>query len=270
MKKDKLMKMALLGLAHGLLLNGQAIAETDMANIENLIASNPEVFPELKSEAVNLLSRLNSEGATTYLAANCGAGKCSTVANKCGAGKCSTVANKCGAGKCSTVANKCGAGKCSTIANKCGAGKCSTVASKCGAGKCSTIAQRDTATTPLQDPSKVNLKDDKYKEVDLNSENMNYRLMTEDDLLLELNDEGTKLYQSLSPEGKKLALTVASQYCNGTNECKGLNSCQTEKNKCAGQGSCKGQSKCAISDKNLAVKLVHDKMAAKRNDALSH
>jgi hypothetical protein len=38
----------------------------------------------------------------------------------------------------------------------------------------------------------------------------------------------------------------------------------TYKNSCAGKGSCKGQGKCAISYKNLAVKLVYNKMAAKR------
>jgi len=106
---------------------------------------------------------------------------------------------------------------------------------------------------------------------DYNDGNMGYHLMTEDELLLELNPEGAKLYQSLDAKGKELARFVASQRCNGTNACKGLNACQTDKNKCLGKGACKGQGKCAISDKNLAVKLVVDKlkMANKRNDALS-
>ena len=99
--------------------------------------------------------------------------------------------------------------------------------------------------------------------------NRGYFLMTEDDLLLELNDQGTKAYNQLSPEGKALARKVASQRCNGTNECKGLNACKTDTNECAGKGSCKGQSKCALSDKNLAVKLVSDKMAAKRSNTLN-
>lgn len=104
-------------------------------------------------------------------------------------------------------------------------------------------------------------------EYDPNNSNMNYHLMTEDELLLELDDKGIKMYKALSPEGKKLALKVASAMCNGTNECKGLNACQTDKNECAGKGQCKGQGKCAISDKNLAVKLVSDKMAQKRANA---
>lgn len=103
---------------------------------------------------------------------------------------------------------------------------------------------------------------------DSNSSNMGYHLMTEDELLLELNDQGYKTYMSLSPEGKALAREVASMRCNGTNKCKGLNACATDKNSCAGKGSCKGQGKCAISDKNLAVELVAKKMGIKRNQAL--
>lgn len=99
---------------------------------------------------------------------------------------------------------------------------------------------------------------------ELNAQNVGYHLYTEDELLLELNDEGAKMFKSLTPEGKKLALEVASSRCNGTNECKGLNGCQTANNACAGKGACKGQGKCAIADKNLAVKLVRDKLAKER------
>lgn len=109
--------------------------------------------------------------------------------------------------------------------------------------------------------------DTKAKSIEeLNAQNVGYHLYTEDELLLELNDEGAKLFKSLSPEGKKLALEVASARCNGTNSCKGLNGCQTANNSCAGKGSCKGTGKCAIADKNLAVKLVHNKMAKERAD----
>jgi len=107
--------------------------------------------------------------------------------------------------------------------------------------------------------------DAKAKSIEeLNAQNVGYFLYTEDELLLELNDDGAKLFKSLSPEGKKLALEVASARCNGTNSCKGLNGCQTANNSCAGNGSCKGTGKCAIADKNLAVKLVHDKLAKER------
>lgn len=99
---------------------------------------------------------------------------------------------------------------------------------------------------------------------DANDGNMNYHVMTADELLLQLDPEGIKVYNSLSPEGKGLALLVASQMCDHTNQCAGLNACQTEKNKCAGQGSCKGTGKCSFSDKNVAVRLVAKKMAEKR------
>lgn len=97
--------------------------------------------------------------------------------------------------------------------------------------------------------------------------NIGYHLYTDDELLLELNDQGAALYESLDQEGKALARLVASQRCDHTNECKGLNACQTDKNKCAGQGTCKGQGKCAFSDKNMAVKVVAEKMSKKRAEA---
>lgn len=96
--------------------------------------------------------------------------------------------------------------------------------------------------------------------------NITFKEMTEEDLMLELNNDGAKLYRSLSPEGKKLALSLASRSCNNNNECKGLNACATDKNKCAGQGDCKGRTKCAFSDKNLAVKIAAKKMAEKREN----
>lgn len=102
---------------------------------------------------------------------------------------------------------------------------------------------------------------------DPNNGNMNYHLMTEDELLIELSDEGINTYKKLTPEGKALAREVASMRCNNTNPCRALNACKTSKNDCAGKGACQGQGKCAISDKNLAIKLVSEKMADKRENA---
>jgi hypothetical protein len=99
---------------------------------------------------------------------------------------------------------------------------------------------------------------------DPNAGNLGYHLMTEDELKLELNDEGYKLYLSLDDAGKKLAREVASTRCANSNKCKGLNACATDKNSCMGQGACKNQSKCGISDKNMAVKLVAKKLAAEK------
>lgn len=106
------------------------------------------------------------------------------------------------------------------------------------------------------------------KESDPNAGNMGYHLMTEEELLLELNDEGTKIYMGLDEEGRALAREVASARCNAANKCKGLNACKTDENDCAGKGQCKGKSKCSIGDKNLAVRLVAKKMAEKRGKAL--
>lgn len=88
--------------------------------------------------------------------------------------------------------------------------------------------------------------------------------MTEADLIKSVNPSSRETYQSLSPEGKALALQLANQACKGQNSCKGLNSCKTANNSCAGQGGCKGQSSCAFKDKNLAVKVAAMKMASKR------
>lgn len=104
-------------------------------------------------------------------------------------------------------------------------------------------------------------------EPDPNEGNLGYHLMSQDELLLELNPEGTKLYNSLDAKGKELARQVASQRCQGSNACKGLNACATDKNQCAGKGDCKGKGKCAVADKNLAVKLVADKLAKERAKA---
>lgn len=115
----------------------------------------------------------------------------------------------------------------------------------------------------------VEAKDDKapVEAQDAAYGNMNYHLMTDDDIKLELSKEGLKLYDSLDEEGKALARKVASQRCAKTNECKGLNACATDTNKCAGQGTCKGTSKCGFSNKDLAVKVVYDKlMKEKRNN----
>lgn len=102
------------------------------------------------------------------------------------------------------------------------------------------------------------------KDSDANDGNMNYHVMSEDELLLQLNPEGVAIYKGLDNKGKQLALLVASAMCDHTNQCAGLNACQTDEHACAGKGTCKGTSKCAFSDKNLAVKLVRDKMAGKR------
>lgn len=109
----------------------------------------------------------------------------------------------------------------------------------------------------------------KEKEYDPNGENLGYHLMTEDELLLELNADGQRMFKSMDAANKQLVLKVASARCNFTNECKGLNACKTDKNDCAGKGSCRGTGKCALSDKNLAVKLVYDKMQKKRMGANS-
>lgn len=119
----------------------------------------------------------------------------------------------------------------------------------------------------LQDPSKVTAKSPP-EQLDPSNGNLGYHLFTEDELLVELSEEGANQYKALTPEGKTLAIELASQRCGGTNSCKGRNACKTDSNNCAGLGACKGQSKCALSDKDLAVKIASKLMADKRAASL--
>lgn len=105
--------------------------------------------------------------------------------------------------------------------------------------------------------------------IDYSAADKDYHLMTEDELLSELNEEGKSAYNSLDAKGKEFAREVASNKCAGLNSCKGQNACKTEANDCAGKAGCKGQSKCAFTDKNVAVKVAKEKlMKEKRLDAI--
>lgn len=122
-------------------------------------------------------------------------------------------------------------------------------------------------TSPLKGQSEETGKQSDFmKRIEETQGNITFHPLSEDDLLLELNQDEANLYQSLSPEGKALALKLASRSCNGMNECKGQNACRTQAHSCAGQGSCKGQTKCAFSDKNYAVKVAAKLMAEKRKN----
>lgn len=90
--------------------------------------------------------------------------------------------------------------------------------------------------------------------------------MDEQELMAKLDDNGKRLYSSLSPEGKKLALQLANQSCKGKNTCAGLNSCATQEHSCMGKGTCKGTSKGPFTNKNDAVKVAAMHMAQKRQE----
>lgn len=118
-----------------------------------------------------------------------------------------------------------------------------------------TADRESTKNIPYYSPDK----DDDSKDDDQKP-----HLMTEDELVAQLNENGIAMYKSLSPEGKALARLVASQSCYHANFCAGLNGCETEYNSCSGQSQCRGRGNCAMANKSLAVKLVYDKMTKKR------
>lgn len=128
-------------------------------------------------------------------------------------------------------------------------------------------ADKPKKATTEDKQKKTDSDDDFMKAFDKYDGNIGYHLFTDEEMKRELNPDGLRMYESLSPEGKELARKVASQSCNGQNDCKGLGGCQTDEHKCAGKNKCKGKGKCAIADKNLAVKLAFDKMRDKREGA---
>lgn len=133
-----------------------------------------------------------------------------------------------------------------------------------GAVLLQTVQAQDKTPDSWQISSLLAANTSKSSSPDPNEGNLGYHLMTEEELLLELNADGQRMYNEMDAANKKLAREVASQRCGNANECKGLNACKTDKNDCAGKGSCKGQGKCSLADKNLAVRLVYNKMMEKR------
>lgn len=188
--------------------------------------------------------------------------------NDCkGTGGCGGSKAECkGSGGCGGSKSECkGSGGCGGSKSECkGSGGCGGSKSECkGSGNCGGVLADNGSPekkNPYASPDKGEVKKDP------NDGNMNYHLMTEEELLLELNDDGLRMYKSLNAEGKALALKVASGMCAASNQCQGLNACKSEQNACAGKGDCAGKGICALSDKNLAVKLVYDKMHEKRQN----
>lgn len=93
------------------------------------------------------------------------------------------------------------------------------------------------------------------------------KAMSAAELYAQLSPAEKQEYNSMSDEGKKLALTLANQDCAGKNGCKGLNSCKSAGHDCKGLGSCKGTTPGPFKDKNDAVKVAAMHMAAKRQAA---
>jgi hypothetical protein len=89
---------------------------------------------------------------------------------------------------------------------------------------------------------------------------------TDSQFKLQLSVQGKSDFDNLSPDGKTLAIKMASHDCSGKNECKGQNTCQSAKNTCAGKGACKGQSSCKMSpDKAVQIATMKDKRTSMNN-----
>ena len=186
----------------------------------------------------------------------------SLLAHACGGGCGGKKANRSG---CSSSYSSCGSQSnqpksgCSSYSSCGGANKSDRgfVAGGCGAGSCSNHNSSKGGTRNY------------IAEVNETLSTSSGQLMTEDQLKSQLNDQGKQTYNSLTPEGKAMAVKLASRSCKGTNDCKGQNACKADDHSCAGKGSCAGSSICSFKDKNMAVKIAAQKQAEKRTNANS-
>jgi hypothetical protein len=90
-----------------------------------------------------------------------------------------------------------------------------------------------------------------------------------DQLFGSLNQKSKDIYNSLSCEGKNLAMKLAMASPGAPNMCAGLNSCSGGDHKCAGLGSCEGTGSGYFKDKNKAVEVAQKAMANKRSKMLN-
>lgn len=128
-----------------------------------------------------------------------------------------------------------------------------------GGGSCNSYRGGNGCSSYKNSPNYVAENDDR------NYSQSSQETLTESDLESQLNSEGKAIFRGLDPQGKALALKLATQSCKGKNACKGLNSCKTANNSCNGRGSCAGTSPGPFKDKNAAVSVAAQKMAEKRN-----
>jgi hypothetical protein len=171
----------------------------------------------------------NSETLAGLLAAGCGGGTRGNGYNGCNGG---------------TQPSGCNSGTRANGYNGCNGGTRGNGYNGCGGTRGNVIADADE---------------------DTKSSAATGQLMTEDQLMSQLNDQGKQMYKSMNPEGKAMAIKLASRSCKGTNDCKGQNSCKSTSNSCAGKSSCAGTSQCSFKDKNLAVKVAAQQQVAKRS-----
>ncbi len=90
-----------------------------------------------------------------------------------------------------------------------------------------------------------------------------------DQLFSSLSKKSQDIYNSLSCEGKNLAMKLAMASPGAPNMCAGLNSCAGGDHGCQGLGSCEGTGSGYFKDKNKAVEVAQKAMANKRSKMLN-
>lgn len=84
-----------------------------------------------------------------------------------------------------------------------------------------------------------------------------------------LNADGQRKFNSLDAKHQAMAMKMASQSCNGKNDCKGMGGCSNQNNSCAGKNACKGQGGAPAKDPNKAVDAQYTNQTAQR-DAVNY
>lgn len=267
MKKRDLKKLALMGFTGGLLIASQSHVQADTTDSEP--SFNPDIAPAQEQASENqLLSQLSKEGQQLYYSLDEEGQMLARLVAAQGQPQGGAtelyLAHGCpggcgGKGTWSRRESSCGAsgGSCGASSSDQGYNNYNQGPSDYSYGQHGCQGPANYNQNQNQNPNTASSRDRQYRsqsnyQPNLRAENE----LTEQDLRSQLNPETKDLYDSLSPDGKKLALQMANQKCNHQNSCKGQGACKGEGHDCAGKNGCAGKGKGPFTDKNQAVKVA--------------
>lgn len=246
MKKQDWKKMALMGLASGLVFSGDVSASSLLST---------------QSNGVQMArGGCGSKCGSAVADASCGGARPQPRQDADGYGEPTADASCGGARPQQGYSEQYNSGR-----GSCGGARPQQRYSEPSAHSCGGQNARDRRYGgPLAD----NSDSAQYSQYGSQSTSTQTQTMSEDDLKMHLNDEGKSTYEKLTPEGKLLALRLANGSCQGKNSCKGQGGCSNKDHDCAGKNSCRGQGTALFTDKNKAVQIAK-KMSDKRSSAMN-
>lgn len=83
----------------------------------------------------------------------------------------------------------------------------------------------------------------------------------------QLDANARQMFQNMTNEQRAMCMNMPMHGCKGQNTCKGQGGCKAAGQGCSGRNSCKGHGGCSV-DANKAMKMISDKMMAKRMEVL--